>query len=252
MRVPSPLRSSLVASWVSLLLACLVATCVAWPAGVDAQRRRGRDTQRQQPPAQPTRLVFDNLPDGAEVLVDESSIGVGPLGPTDVEPGEHTVRVRLQGYTEYTDVLQVPRGEELHVPVDLIPLAHVLAVTSTPPGARLFVDDRFAGETPTDVELIDGSHALRLSLRGFEDALRTIEAIAGQRDTWSVDLVALPEQAPPQWYEDPIVWIVAGASVVAVTVLAVVIAIVAQPSPSQLDQFCMPEGRCIRFDPTFM
>jgi hypothetical protein len=247
MRVSSPLRSSLVASWVSLLLACLVATCVAWPAGVDAQRRRGRDTQRQ-----PTRLVFDNLPDGAEVLVDESSIGVGPLGPTDVEPGEHTVRVRLQGYTEYTDVLQVPRGEELHVPVDLIPLAHVLAVTSTPPGARLFVDDRFAGETPTDVELIDGSHALRLSLRGFEDALRTIEAIAGQRDTWSVDLVALPEQAPPQWYEDPIVWIVAGASVVAVTVLAVVIAIVAQPSPSQLDQFCMPEGRCIRFDPTFM
>jgi hypothetical protein len=127
----------------------------------------------------------------------------------------------------------------------------VLAVTTTPVGARLFVDDRFAGETPTDVELIDGTHALRLSLRGYEDALRTIEAIAGQRDTWSVELVAVPEQAP-QWYEDPIVWIVAGASVVAITVLAVVIAVVAQPSASQLDQFCMPEGRCIRFDPTFM
>lgn len=217
----------------------------------EAQRRRGRDTAR---PAvvQPTRVVFDLLPDGAEVLIDEASVGVGPLGPVDVEPGEHSVRVRLQGFTEYTDVVTVARGQELHVPVDLIPLAHVLAVTSTPVGARLFVDDRFAGETPTDVELIDGEHALRLSLRGYEDVLRTITAVAGQRDTWSAELVAIPEQAPPQWFEDPIVWIVAGASVVAVTVLAIVIAVVAQPSESQLDQFCMPEGRCIRFDPTFM
>lgn len=230
----------------------LVATMLATPTLVEAQRRRGRDTQRTQPTPQPTRVVFDLLPDGAEVLIDEASVGVGPLGPVDVEPGEHSVRVRLQGFTEYTDVVNVARGQELHVPVDLIPLAHVLAVTTTPPGARLFVDDRFAGETPTDVELIDGEHALRLSLRGYEDALRTLTAVAGQRDTWAVDLVALPEQAPPQWYEDPIVWIVAGASVVAVTVLAIVIAVVAQPSDSQLDQFCMPEGRCIRFDPTFM
>ena len=250
MRVSPHLVRS-IALFASVLAASLLALVALGPAGADAQRRRGRDT-RQAPAAQPTRLVFDNLPDGAEVLVDEAPIGVGPLGPTDVEPGEHTLRVRLQGYTEYTDVINVPRGEELHVPVDLIPLAHVLAVTSTPAGARLFVDDRFAGETPTDVELIDGSHALRLSLRGFEDALRTIEAMAGQRDTWNVELVALPEQAPPQWYEDPIVWIVAGASVVAVTVLAIVIAVVAQPSPSQLDQFCMPEGRCLRYDPAFM
>ena len=230
-----------------------VAASLVLAGPVDAQRRRGRDTARQPPTAaQPTRVVFDLLPDGAEVLIDESSVGVGPLGPVDVEPGEHSVRVRLQGFTEYTDVVTVARGQELHVPVDLIPLAHVLAVTSTPPGARLFVDDRFAGETPTDVELIDGEHALRLSLRGFEDTLRTLTAVAGQRDTWAVELVAIPEQAPPQWYEDPIVWIVAGASVVAVAVLAIVIAVVAQPSDSQLDQFCMPEGRCIRFDPMFM
>lgn len=249
--VRGPFVSALIRGiWLASVLA-LIATLV--PSGAHAQRRRGRDTQRQQQaqPVAPTRIVFDMLPDGAEVLIDESAIGTGPLAPVDVEPGEHAVRVRLQGYSEYTDVVTVARGQELHVPVDLIPLAHVLGVTSNPPGARLFVDDRFAGETPTDVELVDGSHALRLSLRGFEDALRTIEAVAGSRDTWAVDLVALPEQGPAQWYEDPIVWIVTGASVVAVTVLVIVIAVAAQPSASQLDQFCMPEGRCIRFDPPF-
>ncbi|GAB4205213.1 MAG: hypothetical protein OHK0013_20870 [Sandaracinaceae bacterium] len=244
MRFPRPF--SVLVVWALLVGALLVVPGVA-----DAQRRRSRDTTAQRQPATPTRIVFDLLPDGAEVLVDEMSVGFGPLGPIDVSAGEHSVRVRLQGYSEYTDVVTVAAGEELHVPVDLIPLAHVLSVESTPAGARLFVDERFAGETPTDVELVDGSHQLRLSLRGFEDVTRTIEAVAGQRDTWAVELVALPEQGPAQWYEDPIVWIIAGASVVAVTVAIVAIVLAAQPAAPQLDQFCMPEGRCIRFDPPF-
>ncbi len=246
----SPLVRALIrGGWIAVV--AILVTAIL-PSLGSAQRRRGRD--RPTPPAQPaapTRLVFDMLPDGAEVLVDESTVGTGPLQPVDVEPGEHSVRVRLQGYSEYTDVVTVGRGQELHVPVDLIPLAHVLAVTSTPPGARLFVDDRFAGETPTDVDLVDGSHALRLSLRGFEDALRSIEAVAGSRDTWAVDLVALPEQGPAQWYEDPIVWIVAGASVVAVTLLVVVIAVAAQPTDGAFREFCPTETSCIRFDPMF-
>lgn len=253
MRAATALGSFVTTMLLVLLGVSVVAGTVALaPSEVHAQRRRGRDTARTPPPqAQPTLVIFDLLPDGAEVLLDEMSIGVGPLGPIDVNPGEHTVRVRLQGFSEYTDVITVARGQELHVPVDLIPLAHVLAVTTTPTGARLFVDDRFAGETPTDVELLDGEHALRLSLRGYQDVLRTVQAVAGQRDAWNAELSLLPEQAPPQWYEDPVVWIVAGASVVAVAALAIVIAFVAQPTPSQLDEFCAGD-RCIRFDPSLM
>jgi hypothetical protein len=106
----------------AFLAATLAMQLALAPTELHAQRRRGRDTARQQPAAQPTRLVFDMLPDGAEVLVDEATVGVGPLGPVDTTPGEHTVRVRLQGFTEYTDVVNIERGQELHVPVDLIPL----------------------------------------------------------------------------------------------------------------------------------
>jgi hypothetical protein len=238
----------------SLVASALVAVLVVGSAldTVEAQRRRGRDVQRQATSsAQESTLVFEGLPDGAEVFVDERPVGVGPLGPLTVDPGEHVVRVRLQGYTEHTEVIEVPRGAQRRLAVDLIALAHVVAVTTTPAGARLFVDDRFAGETPTDVELIDGAHSLRLTLRGYEDAVRTLEAMAGHRDVWTVELTALPEQAPPQWYEDPVTWIVTAASVVGVTALAVVIAVFAQPSSTELDQFCMPGDRCLRFDPVF-
>lgn len=236
--------------WLSLCIACVAATMVLTAAPADAQRRR-RDGAREQAAPQPAHVIFDLLPEGAEVLIDEHSVGVGPLGPVEVQAGEHSVRVRLQGFTEYTDVVVVEGGQDFHVPVDLIPLSHVVAIESTPPGARVFVDDQFSGETPTDVELFDGEHTLRLTLRGFEDVTRTITAVAGQHDTWSVPLQALPEQAAAQWYEDPLVWIIAGASVVAVAVATVVIVLVAQPSPSQLEQFCNTEQGCIRFDPPF-
>lgn len=185
------------------------------------------------------------------MLVDESPVGTAPLGPVEVTPGEHAVRVRLPGYSEFTDVVTVARGQEVRVAVELFPLAHVVAVESTPSGARVFVGDRFAGETPTEVELLGGSHTLRLRLRGFEDAVRTFEAVAGQRETWAVTLVALPEPGPAQWYEDPMFWVATGAGVLAVAAIVVVVAAAAAPSPSALEQFCAPEGRCIRFDPSF-
>jgi hypothetical protein len=123
----------------SLVASALVAVLVVGSAldTVEAQRRRGRDVQRQATSsAQESTLVFEGLPDGAEVFVDERPVGVGPLGPVTVDPGEHVVRVRLQGYTEHTEVIEVPRGAQRRLAVDLIALAHVVAVTTTPAGAR--------------------------------------------------------------------------------------------------------------------
>lgn len=236
----------------TVLLVSLIALAIGSSAtSVEAQRRgRGRDTttRRVAPPAAPTTVVFDALPEGAEVLIDEERVGVGPMGPVTVTPGPHTIRVRLEGFTEYTDVIDVAEGQDFHVPVDLFPLAHVLVVESNPVGARLFVDERYAGDTPLDVELLDGEHQLRLSLLGYEDVRRAFSAVSGQRDRWSVELELLTEQGPPEWYEDPVIWIVTGVSVVAVVTLAIVIAVVAQPGPNALDEFCAGD-RCIRFDP---
>ncbi len=240
--------------WVSIVLLSLVASLSLGASSAAAQRRgprRGGASAERTIERRGGSVVFDQLPDGAEVSIDEQVVGVGPMGPVDVAAGQHTVRVRLEGYSEYTDVIEVGAGQEVRIPVDLFALAHVLVVATTPEGARLFVDERYRGDTPLDVDLADGEHQLRLSLHGYEDALRTIQAVSGERSRWDLELVAIPEQGPPQWYEDPIVWIVTGVSVVAVVALAIVIAVVAQPSANALDEFCAGD-RCIRFDPPLM
>ncbi len=54
--------------------------------------------------------------------------------------------------------------------------AVALAVDTDPAGARLFIDGRYAGETPAElVDLPSGTHRVRLEKRGYLENARTIE-----------------------------------------------------------------------------
>lgn len=208
----------------------------------EAQRRRRRDPEP--PPAAadvtPGSIVLIGDSPGAEVLVDEQVLGTLPLdGPLAVAPGTHTLRIRRPGYTEYTEVVTLAPGESYDVFVDLMALSQVLEVESTPAGAHVFVDETFLGDTPTEIELLDGSHRLRISLPGFEEITRDVTAVAGSRETLTFELSAIPLDDGEQWYESPFTWIGVGGGLVAIAVIAVVIAVVvADGEASQTDRFC--------------
>lgn len=236
--------------WSSLALALMLST--SWVSGAEAQRRR-RDrtpTQQQEEPRRTCHVVFSGLPDGAEILIDEEQVGVAPVGPIAAAPGEHALRVRLQGYSEYTDVIRLVAGHDLDVPVDLIPISHVVVVESEPTGARVFVDNNYSGDTPTELELSDGTHQLRLAMAGYQELTQTFEATAGHHDSLHLTLELVPPPSPPQWYEDPIVWIVTGAVVVAAVGITVGV-VFATAQPSQVDAFCASPHMCLRFDTPF-
>lgn len=247
---------SIVASIVAF--ACTIA--VLLPASnADAQRRRRRDRDRDReetveaaPAETEGALMFTGDYAGAEVLVDEAPVGTMPLDPVMVAPGSHTLRIRLAGYSEYTDVVTVVAGEITDVWVDMIALSEVLAVETTPEGAHVFVDGTFLGDTPTEVELIDGERTLRLVLPGFEEITRTVTAVAGTHDTLTLTLNAIPEDDGEQWYESPITWGAVGGGVALVVLIIVIVAVTTQSSGSQLDQFCAGGTHaCIRLDVSF-
>jgi hypothetical protein len=206
----------------------------------DAQRRRRR--RRRIPPDTPGTLVIESTIENAEVLVDEETVGFTPLAePIEVTPGSHTVRVRRPGYTEFTDVIEVEPGQELRLPVDMMALAMVLTVRSTPDMARVFVDGTFRGNTPIELELIEGEHSIRVTAPRYHEQIRTVQATAGTVDALDVELEALPEEMleppAPEWYEEPITWVVVGAAAAAVAVAVVVTAVLLQPSDA-LNDYC--------------
>ncbi|WP_236605557.1 PEGA domain-containing protein [Sandaracinus amylolyticus] len=215
------------------------------------------DAQRRRPPRQPAQgtLVLEATQPGAEVFVDEQPVGTTPLDPISLAPGSHTLRVRLAGYTEFTDVVHVAPGQRTEVSVELFPLSQVLSVTTEPPGAHVYIDGDFMGDAPVEFDLLEGAHSLRVAHRGYADVVRQIEARAGTREALQLTLEALPPEMlsdtpdTTEWYEEPVTWIAIGGGAVAIAVAITVIAVVTTSEQgSELQTFCELPGGCFRVE----
>jgi hypothetical protein len=64
----------------------------------------------------------------------------------------------------------------------------VMVVTSDPDGAEIWVDNSFRGQAPAKLVLPPGKHSIRLSLQGFEEWKRDVEAVNGSEARLSVRL----------------------------------------------------------------
>jgi hypothetical protein len=228
---------------------------LAFAGAAEAQRRRHTPEEPPPPVATTGTLTVTVVQEGAEVYVDEQLVGTSPVAPQTLPPGTHTVRVRMPGFSEYSDVITVERGGVADMPVELFALSEALSITSTPTGAHVFVDGNFMGQTPVDVDLQDGTHSVRVTLHGYEEVVQEITATSGRREDLALTMTALSEDQlrGAQWYEEPLTWIIAG-SVVAVAVIVTVIVVVATQGSggSQLDAFCGQAGGCVRVDTPFL
>jgi hypothetical protein len=138
-------------------------------------------------------------PAGGRVYVDDQLVGEGAeVVAADVQPGEHALRVEAEGYEPWTDKVTVAAGERVRQPVSLKPVRvarpsgagsgastppsrpseskgaaekGTLAFTSSPSGANVLVNGKFAGSTPFEW---DGDAGARVSveyrLDGYDSA----------------------------------------------------------------------------------
>lgn len=54
-----------------------------------------------------------------------------------------------------------------------------LSITSIPPGADIELDGAFVGNTPSDVQVAEGDHTIKVKKAGFKDWERTLKVSAG-------------------------------------------------------------------------
>jgi formylglycine-generating enzyme required for sulfatase activity len=117
----------------------------------------------------PGRLSIETLPPvDAIVSIDNSMMGKAPYGPIELQPGEHSVSVNADRYLPFSDIIDMAGlGREEVLSVQLVPRWSNVAITSEPAGAVIYSGDTQVGETPSTIELLEGTHQISVVRDGF-------------------------------------------------------------------------------------
>jgi predicted Ser/Thr protein kinase len=136
-------------------------------------------------------LALKSSPPGAKILVDGKDSGKRTPAELRVDPGLHTIALRLDGYKEATTTTKLGAGDTFHFAPELekAPSAgEVIAspfkrlfgggipegkgqveVKSKPKGALIFINGKqYDRPTPEKIDLDPGSYTLRVQMDGYQ------------------------------------------------------------------------------------
>ncbi len=132
--------------------------------------------------AQTGQLAVSSLPAGAQVFLDGRAVGVAPLTLDNLPPGEYSLRLTYANYRDDARQVTISAGQRTTVEAQLEAMPATVAITSTPEGATIFVDDQPRGQTPATLsDIAPGQHVVRLSKDGFQDWQQTVRLEPGGR-----------------------------------------------------------------------
>jgi hypothetical protein len=110
----------------------------------------------------------DSVPRGATVLVDGTKLSnVTPLEINNLLLGSaHDLRIELGRHKPYTTVVTIPTsGGMIPVTALLTPMTGTLRVSTTPPGADLYINGQLRNRTPCIVTDVDVASVRSVELR---------------------------------------------------------------------------------------
>lgn len=146
-------------------------------------------------------LRFNSQPDGARVEVDgwTEPNWITPFRASNLAAGVHNVSFSKPGYIDNRRSITAVAGKSILVNVQLAPAGAKVSVTSTPPGANIFVDGKDTGKTtPADMLVETGEHTILLRKGGFRDVSTTERLAQGQPLTFSPILQPLQIESTPK------------------------------------------------------
>ena len=126
-------------------------------------------------------VAVRTVPADAQVFLDGASMGRGGFEGL-VDLGDHDIVVRLDGYHDQQRRFTAEPEQRIDLgSIELSPKAAALAVASTPSGAAVLVDGKFAGSTPVQISLQPlRAHRLTVRKTGHEPLESLIEPGPGE------------------------------------------------------------------------
>jgi hypothetical protein len=135
-------------------------------------------------------LTVESSPTGTRVIVDGLSKGNAPC-TIEMQPGEHTVELAMDGYKTVRQTVRLVANRSETVKAELRELTSEIQVESTPPKAKVYVDDQLKGETPLTLqEMAPGTYRVRVQLPGYEPMRRDVTLGRGQKVTEEFGLLS--------------------------------------------------------------
>lgn len=92
-----------------------------------------------------------------------------------LEAGEYAITVSHPYYETESRTYSVGRGELIEEQIELTPIERTVSINSTPKGATVSIDDTEMGETPLQLSLVGGRHAVEITKPGFDPTLDEVE-----------------------------------------------------------------------------
>jgi len=172
--------------------------CQAWSKNVQVMggETSSVDARLICPTPTPTTgyIEVTSSPSGADVYLD-SKYGRTPHTFTVSPDRWYTIKVTLTGYEDWSTSEKVNPGETRRVGARLTRTSGYISVTSSPSGARIYLDGSYKGTTPHTISDVSrGWHRIKLSLSGYQSRSKDVMVYADS--TAYVDEILEPI-APP-------------------------------------------------------
>jgi hypothetical protein len=140
----------------------VVANADAHPAKITLSRSHGSARIESKPAG----ASFE-LREGERII----ERGAAPGKIARIPTGKYTVVLRFDG-REVSEPIEIERDAEALKQVEFA--AGRIAITSTPPGADVFVGERKRGTAPIEIELPEGTHEIVAKYRGWPELRREV------------------------------------------------------------------------------
>jgi len=137
-------------------------------------------------------LVVFSEPSGGDVYVDERYYGRTPITFQRIPAGRRIVTIKMPGYADWTDDVLIEPGKISQISATL-KLAGTLQVSSSPSGAKVYLDGKDIGVTPlSNSGIPEGTHNLSVELFGYKPWQGIVDILPRQ----TTNIFAKLEPAP--------------------------------------------------------
>ena len=138
-------------------------------------------------------LAIATEPPGAEIYLDAEFKGKTPATLTGIPAGSHSLSLMKKGYSPLMKEVVVTANQTFRVSERLLKQTGSLDITTTPTGAQIFVDDKYAGVSPKKLEgVLAGPHTVKAQAENYQPAEKQVEVGHQQTEAVAIELAGLP------------------------------------------------------------